>query len=584
METSPIDKATSTRVVLAAAVLAILPFVNALGAGFTFDDIPSIRENPAVTQGIDPVGALASPLFEVNYRPFTVLTFAVNEALAPGNAAWFHVVNVLLHACVTVAVLALARQLFKSTQLAAIAAALFAVHPIHTEAVTNLVGRAELMAALFGLVALLTAVRTDAARGWSRVALQSLSWTSFSLAVLSKESGLTILPLIPMLRIACRGEPWGRGLWRELKSLDWVPYGLCAGLFVLLRSYVIGVATMPNVTNRLNNVLIFVPWPVRIASALGVLWDYFGLLNVPMVLAADYSYNQVPVIRSWTDLRLLAGLGIVIAGALLAARHRASAVRFAAAFPLVTLSLTANIVVAIGTVKAERLLYLPSIGWVLLVAYSLDHLLRNRRFRWATMAALCLMIALFGARTWIRNWDWKDNATLFRSMVVGAPWSAKARFNWGAVLEHEEGNDDGALLQYRRALDIYPVPEAALAVGTIYERKGRLGEALMWYEKSLEFAPGFWAAHEHLCSLLVRQKQFARAEVACRRGLRYTPGNEFLLARVGVSLVGRGTRDEGIDILRHCLTINPDDTALRAYLSQLEMSGPTGHVERVARQ
>src|ERR1700687_3234360 len=143
-------------------LLAVLPYLNALSADFTLDDEPDIRNNSAVTHGIDLVGALALPMYPGDlYRPFTVLTYAVNETLAPGAAAPFHAVNVLLHGVVTVLVFVFGAQLFGSVRIAWIAAALFAVHPIHTEAVTSLVGRAELLAALFGLLAILTAAPDD---------------------------------------------------------------------------------------------------------------------------------------------------------------------------------------------------------------------------------------------------------------------------------------------------------------------------------------------------------------------------------------------------------------------------------------
>src|SRR5262249_8645942 len=162
-------------------------------------------------------------------------------------------------------------------------------------AVTSIVGRAEVLAALFGLLALLTAVPPRATVGRAtRSALQGVSLAAFSLALLSKESALVVLPLILLFRIACHGDALGRGLWQELRTLDWVPYGLCAGVFLWLRFSVVGAVTPPLPFKPLNNILAFVPWTVRLRSAMGVLWDYFGLLNLPLVLAADYSYNQDP--------------------------------------------------------------------------------------------------------------------------------------------------------------------------------------------------------------------------------------------------------------------------------------------------
>jgi hypothetical protein len=157
MDSVASDVRISGRALALLALLALLPYLNAMADGFTLDDEPSIRNNPAVTRGIDLLGILSSPLPPLNtvYRPLTVLTYALNEAVAPANAPLFHAVNVILHTGVTVLAFWIALWLFESQRLAMIAAALFAIHPIHTEAVTSIVGRAELLVAFFGLIALL---------------------------------------------------------------------------------------------------------------------------------------------------------------------------------------------------------------------------------------------------------------------------------------------------------------------------------------------------------------------------------------------------------------------------------------------
>src|SRR5262249_50279691 len=158
--------------------------------------------------GVDVLRIAASTLPPGDlYRPFTVLTFALNERIAPANAAAYHAVNIVLHAMVTLLVFWLMRRLVDSLQIAIVAAALFALHPIHTEAVTSLVGRAELLATLFGLTAVLTAERSDAARNTvSRRCLQATSLAAFSLALFSKESALALVVLVPLFRVACRRQ------------------------------------------------------------------------------------------------------------------------------------------------------------------------------------------------------------------------------------------------------------------------------------------------------------------------------------------------------------------------------------------
>jgi Flp pilus assembly protein TadD len=564
---------TSIRVAILLAFLAMVVYLNALRAGFTFDDGLYIVNNPLVTEGVDPIRVLASPLPPGDlFRPLTIFTFALNHALIPGSPAPFHAVNIILHAVVTVLVFLLALQLFGVARIAALAAALFALHPIHTEAVTSLVGRAEVLAALFGLLAILTADPIDVPDSWwKQLGLQLLSVAAFSLALMSKESALMVLPLVMLYRIARRSDPIWRGLWYELRNLDWVPYALCAAVFLVLRCYVVTAVEPPIPVTPLNNVLAFVPWGVRVRSALGVLWDYFGLLNVPFILSADYSYNQVPVISRWADVRFLLGTVLVIASITVAIRHRHAPIRFAAAFPLVALVVTSNLIIPIGTIKAERLLYLPSVGWVLLVAYVFDRLLRNPQYRTVAAGVLCIIVAAFGARTWVRNWDWKDNATLYRSMVETAPESAKSHYNFGIALQ-EQYADEYAVPQFRRALAIYPWAQLALGIGISYQRRGFTDQAVEWYTKALEISPSFGNAHSDLCHLLYKHERYADAARACRRGLRYNPVDANLLKGLGTSLVEMGDRGKGVAILQRSLALNDGDKPLRDYVQKLELA------------
>jgi protein O-mannosyl-transferase len=568
------DAKARPRVLVMLAVLSVLPYLNALTAGFTLDDLPNIRENTAVTGGVDltQIFATPMPLLAYLYRPLTVLTFAVNDALAPGDAAAFHAVNLVLHAGVTLLVFWLGLRLFNEN-VAMIAGALFALHPLHTEAVTSIVGRAEVLAALFGLLAILSADGMDAAGGrWTRRGWHTLSVLCFTLAVLSKESAVVILPLVLLYRVTRRAEPLFGGTWRELRSLDWVPYLLCLGVFLYFRFLVVGTFTgVPEgKLTPLDNPLGFVPAAVRVRSALGVLWDYFGLLNVPLVLSADYSYDQVPLINGWVDARCVAGLLLLSVATLVTLCARRPSIRFIVALPLITLLFTANLLFPIGTVKAERLLYLPSVGWALLVGVGVDQLLRTPRYRSVCTAALVLVVIAFAARTWVRNEDWIDNAALFTKTACTAPRSAKAQYNLGTALQ-ANGATAAAATQYERALAIASWTEgAALGLGIISEQSGRTNDAIAWYRKALEVAPDYHEAHTNLCHILVSTGRFAAAAIACRNGLRYQPADANLLKGVGASLVALGDTDKGIDILRRSLALNTTDQNLQIYVARLE--------------
>ena len=551
---------------------ATAPYLNGLAAGFAFDDGLVIRQNPVITGAFDLGAILGPPHYPVNlYRPLTVLTYALNERIAPGNAALFHAVNLVLHAGATLLVFQLGLQLCRARSVALIAAVLFGVHPIHTEAVTGIVGRAELLAAFFGLLTLVWTI-SGADEQNRKAGRDALALLAFTAAVFCKESALTVLPLIPLSRAARRGGLWP-ALWRELRSGHWLPFLIVSGLFLATRTYVIGTLTLPDRPLPLDNVLAYTPAMVRIRTALAVLSDYASLLAMPVVLSADYSWRAVTPVASWFSLRPLLGLGLVMGSVALFLRssRRNAALGLFAIFPLVTLSLASNLVIPIGTVKAERLLYLPSVGCALLAGLLLQGFRPKRA--WLQGGVVAFITIAFAARTWVRNRDWQNDLTLFQAAVKAEPDSAKAHHNLGVTLQ-ELGRFDEANIQFREALRVFPgYAESAFCIGQIYQAKGLDNGAISWYRKALAIAPSNPRANENLCSLLLRRNEFAAAEAACRHGLRFAPADAGLLKGLGASFIGLDDQARGVAVLRRSLALNPDDQELRSALAHLE-GGP----------
>ncbi|MGB9625166.1 MAG: hypothetical protein ACPMAQ_09915, partial [Phycisphaerae bacterium] len=193
-----------------AAVLAVIAYANSLGNGFAYDDYTIILNNPAVSQEYQ--GRLV-PWYEpwrrpywpeanrrqgldVLYRPLTVQTYAWDMRLAGPSAWWFHLVNVVLHAAVSVGAWWLASRLCGSAAAGLVAAWLFAVHPIHTEAVTGIVGRAEVLAAGGAVAALFALERMAQAKRRAVVVLWGFAGVAAAAAaIFSKESGVAVIPI-----------------------------------------------------------------------------------------------------------------------------------------------------------------------------------------------------------------------------------------------------------------------------------------------------------------------------------------------------------------------------------------------------
>ncbi len=521
---------------LAVALLAVLPYVNGLGGDFVFDDVLFIRDNPAVQR--QPALQLFASLIQPGslYRPLTMLTYAGNARIERGPLG-FHLVNLALHLLVSLGVYALARLLL-GTGLAALAAAtLFAVHPIHTEAVTGIVGRAELLAALAALVTLLAFRRACEASGRWRTAWLATSLSACALGLLAKETAFTVIGLVAVLH-------WWvapRATWRQ-RVLTLAPYLLLGAAYLALRLAVAGALALPEAPDPLDNPLGGVDAVTRVRTALVILWDYLALLLLPLRLSADYSFNQIPLAQSWGEPRVvgIAALMATAAVALFAVRRRAPVLVVAAACLAIPLALTANLFFPIGTIKAERLLYLPSLGWCLLAGWLLGAM--AERHRRTAGAVLVILLALGAARTWARNCDWRDEMTLYAATAAVAPGSAKAQHNFAVALQRA-GRFDEALARYHRALVIYPAyASAAFGIGHIFALRGDDDAALEWLQAAVRLDWRLATAHLQLGLLRARHRQPAAAEAAFAAGLESDPANAMLLVNLAAARLAQGDR------------------------------------------
>ena len=567
-----------SRLAVLIAVLAILPYVNSLPGEFTLDDVEVVRDNPTVSgqaasprllyataynpdaevlvPTMTPIGA-----YWVKYRPVTMLTYWLNARLGE-SAIGYHLVNLGLHALVAIAMFYLAYDLLGSASGATISAALFAVHPIHTEAVSSIVGRAELLAALAVLVSLLAMVRATT-EVEHRTRWLTLSAGALVIGCLAKESAFVGIPLCLAAHL------WVRRTSALRESLMLMLPGVFVGVAYLgLRALAIGRLTVPATVIVLDNPLAQVPLAPRLETALAILWQYLAQLTVPLRLSADYSYNEIPVVASARDPRFV-GAAVLFTGlaiGLMLSRKRAPALALAAAFFAIPLLLTANVLFPIGTIKAERLLYLPSFGWCLGCAGLIMQIPERQRGRCLTVVAL--VVVAFAGRTWVRNWDWQNNFALFSATVQTSAHSAKAHHNL-AVAYTERGDLDNAMLQFHESLAIYPpYDDAAFGIGKIYERKGIDAGALEWYATATRLNPNWAPAHLNSGAIYYKRGEFTAAEKAFRAGLESQPNNPRLLIGLALVRLAQDDRAEAEILIGRATSLADGDHEVAALLAE----------------
>lgn len=502
---------------MAIALLAVLASVSGIRNGFAFDDVHIIFENQrlhSLAEAWRLFGQTYWPPEEGAslYRPLTSIAFSIEWAIGGGSPLPFHVVNIVLYAMVAVAVYRLAL-IVMSPAASFIAASLFAVHPVHTEVVANVVGQAELWVALIAIYATMRYIRARRAGMMGPAEIVTLVLLYF-VACMFKEHAIMLPGLLLGAELAVTND--SRPLRDRVRSV-WplfVALGSAGILFVFLRAVVIGrVATGgPNV------LLVGAPSTTRLFTMLHVMMEWVRLFFWPSTLSADYSSRRIDAATSF-DVSMLAGLMVILGAAAIAytLRRTKPEVTFGLLWAGVTLLIPSNLIIVTGFILAERTLFLPSVGIAICIGAGALHFWRamSERGRFASVGTTALLVFFLGAgitRSSTRNLAWHDNERLFRQTVLDVPSSFRAHWmlaeyltdagQWGEGLDEMmlavvlgRRNDPGllsfaadrfrmanqcprAMGMYRRALDIDPtLPELRFNASVCLLQLGKFEEA-----------------------------------------------------------------------------------------------------------
>ncbi len=459
-------------------LVSTLVYLRSIGYEFTFDDWAIVARNPAVQAWAGWKNLLASPYWLGStrgmYRPITVLSFALERLVHGGGPAGFHLVNVVLHAAVSVLVYRVALHVLQSRWAAALAGLLFAAHPIHIEAVAGIVGRAELLSCGFALATALVWMRHSDGSSHSR-GIPGLV-VLFALAVASKEH-VIVLPAVLVLWELARDTSDGPAARIKKLARDrrlWALAASGAGSLAL-RVAVLGGAAQSFVSRPLfvENPLAHQTASVRIVNAAANQVYAAFLQLVPYRLLPDYSYSTLPLRLSWHDPMCLTAVAL-LAGAVLLwfARDRtARRLAFASAWYVTAVTPTSNVFFAIGTIFGERTLYFPSAAFCIGIAAVAERVCvrflpgiaeRSSPIPKAALAALLLPALALSAVTSVHLPDWRSDLSLFGSAAASAPENVKVRL-WLGDAFVRAGDSASAIREYRRALEIRPEYGAASA-------------------------------------------------------------------------------------------------------------------------
>lgn len=524
--------------IIAVAGLALAASGNSIANGYAYDDVALIQRVPRVHSWDGWKQEFARTYWPGGdgYRPLTMLGWRAQWALGGGSPSVFHTVNVALHVTTSVAVLWMASAILP-LMAAWIVAALYSVHPVHVEAIANVVGQSELAVALLVVLSIGLYVH-----GRARGSITPHRWAGigilYGIACLFKEHAIVLPALLPLAEatVVRDNAPLRERLARtRLPLLTLLLVGAC---YLIARSRVV-----PDGLTGFRPFIVFEALQTsttdRILTMVGAATEWLRLMLWPARLTTQYSPLDIDVAQG-PSLSQLPGFLVLLGtvGLMLACWRKSPTTSFGIGWLILTLLPTSNFLAPAGFILAERTLLLPSVGAMIAVTSGLWWLWQrfrpHRTLRVACAGAFAIVLGLGVARSFVRNSVWHDDDRLWRQGVLDAPDSYLAHFRLGLYLLSNRQQSQGEA-HYRRAIDLFPHdPLLGYALAEQLRFAGKCDAAIPIYRWLFEAWPDSPRGHLGYATCLLGQGRFDEARhealVWIRRGGRVKQARQILIA------------------------------------------------------
>lgn len=538
-----------------AVVLSFVLFGNGIGGNFVLDDNIVIVGNPFISGQLSGFWKIfTNPYFAYQprpglYRPLTIASYSLNSFVFGFSSVGFHIVNILFHALVSFFIFVLFYRL--GGKITAFTGFLFFMFlPIHVEAVTSIVGRAEILSLLFTVGALILALK-------QRYISASVL---FFLGLLSKEMTVSFLPIFLFLEFL-----WHKKSIKAVVKDSLYPV-LSLILYFVLRYIALGGYFFKNDSTFVYNPIKFAQFFSGLWTSFKVFYLYLEKTFFPYSLSADYSYNQIPLIKNiFTSVEAMLGVIIFCLLILLFFRTKNFLLHFGIIIFITSYFVVSNWVLKTGTIMAERLMYTPSLGLALIVGVTVNYLILKIPNKKVLYGFLSLILVFYGFVILDRNKDWISDKNLFESAYAAAPNSVVNQTN-KAYLAFVAGDYGEAELRLDKVLNVAPehVPALNLA-GQNYKKLGKYQKAEELWKKAITLRNDYLRAYLSLGILYYENGYNQSAVNVLKDAIKIYPRwNEiFVLSLAKINL---NQYDEAISIIKTHFGENPGVKELRLAL------------------
>ncbi|MFA6320289.1 MAG: tetratricopeptide repeat protein [Candidatus Omnitrophota bacterium] len=469
--------------IISIIILGAICYAGSLNGKFILDDELLVKENALIANRAGPGTFLSTNIMagagmvSAFYRPLQMITYALDHAIWDLNPFGYHITNIFIHILTALCIYWLINILYNDNKLSFLTAALFVVHPMHTEAVSYISGRADPLSALSMLLCAIIYIK-QVKLGRAGVSGCALLILTYVLALLSKEMSV-VLPLLLLLYHFVFKK---KVRWPAFVSLLSVLAVYLLVRFTYLRD--ISFPTNIGIDTMLN----------RIPGFFAAILNYIKLLFVPIPLHMEYGAR----LFRFADPIVVSGMVVVFNILVFAYTKRNNkVVLFSIGWFFLALLPSANLY-KVNAYMAEHFLYLPSIGFFLLAAYVLTNIYNNKRYKIIGLALMVTAILFYSVLTIKQNEYWRDPITFYTRTIEFAPPSANIYYGRGIIYD-KKGDYDKAISDYTMAIKIKPdYTDAYNNRGIVHSKMGNYEQAISDYAMAIKIDPDYIPAQKNL--------------------------------------------------------------------------------------
>ncbi len=580
MSESGTQNTSTTYLYLIISIFTLILFSNTWQHEYVLDDELFITAHPSVQKGwigIPEIFANTSISYLNNnegqqpYRPLTLTSFAIENALFENNSGYAHLINTLLFAFIGVLIFKLLRIWMPESHpyftLAIVL--LFMAHPIHTEVICNVKSRDEILTMLFGLASLILFSKYSKTQAYSKLIYSAIF---LFLACLSKENGITWLAIFPLALYFFEKKSIKKAFTQSALLL--IPVVLFMGIWYSINNENTSI-TQPDI---INNILFSeLSLSEKLATKISLIGYYLELLIFPFNLSWDYSFNQLPIVN-FTSFHFVWPFMVLMGCFYFVWKNFApkNILVFWILFFAATLSLSSNLLFEIGSTLAERFLFIPSLAFSFISVWSIYKIFKadfqefkgkNQIF---VLLAFSVLFSAYSAYTYKRNQVWANNITLAESGVISAPNSARTHFSLAVHskrlgFQETNKNKQQRLINqtetsFLRCLEIYPeFIMGRYNYGVFQFETGRVQEALQSYQQVIEYMPNHTNSLNNIGLIYFNLKDYDTARMYFLKVLEQEPNHSNAIGNLGAIEHNLGNIETAISYYKKSLTVNPND-------------------------